>query len=80
LGALRSRKGGKVFDCGRECWPQAEALVGFLNAYQISGDMRLLEAVRRLWLFIEEKLVDRAWGMGVADQPRWPDQSAIAEN
>ena len=55
-------KGGKVFDPGRECWPQAEALVGFLNAFQLSGDAKYFAAARRVWDFIENRLVDRIHG------------------
>jgi cellobiose epimerase len=46
----------------KEWWPQAEAVVGFLNAYQISGDMRFLDAALRTWDFIEQRLIDRRSG------------------
>jgi cellobiose epimerase len=36
--------------------------VGFLNAYQLSGDPRFFEASRRSWDFIEAKFVDRVHG------------------
>ena len=55
-------KGGKIIDRGKECWPQAEAVIGFLNAFQLSGDVRFLEAARRTWDFIENHLVDRVHG------------------
>ena len=55
-------KGGKVIDPGRECWPQAEAVVGFLNAFQLSGDAKFFAAARRVWDFIENRLVDRVHG------------------
>jgi mannobiose 2-epimerase len=55
-------QGGRIIDHGKECWPQAEAVVGFLNAFQISGDEKFLIAARRVWNFIEEKLVDRVHG------------------
>jgi mannobiose 2-epimerase len=55
-------KNGKVIDPGRECWPQAEALVGFLNAFQLSGDAKYFAAARRVWDFIENRLVDRVHG------------------
>ena len=55
-------KGGKIIDPGKECWPQAEAVIGFLNAFQISGDKKFLAAARRVWNFIEDKLVDRVHG------------------
>jgi mannobiose 2-epimerase len=55
-------KSGRVIDTGRECWPQAEAAVGFLNAWQISGEDRYYTASRRAWDYIEEHLVDRVHG------------------
>ena len=55
-------KGGKTIDHGKECWPQAEAVIGFLNAFQISGDPKYFLAARRTWDFIEQHLVDRVHG------------------
>jgi mannobiose 2-epimerase len=55
-------KGGKTIDHGRECWPQAEAAIGFLNAFQLSGDKKFFDAAQRVWTFIEESLVDRVHG------------------
>jgi len=53
---------GKIIDAGRECWPQAEALVGFLNAFELSGNPSYFAAVQQTWKFIDEKLVDRMHG------------------
>jgi len=55
-------KDGQIIDRGRECWPQAEAVVGFLNTFQISGDAKWLAAALRIWDFIEQHLVDRVHG------------------
>jgi mannobiose 2-epimerase len=46
----------------KEWWPQAEAVVGFLNAYQISGEQRFLRAALHTWDFIEKRLIDRQYG------------------
>jgi mannobiose 2-epimerase len=43
-------------------WPQAEAMVGFLNAYQLGGDDRFLDAALASWAFIRQRLVDREHG------------------
>jgi mannobiose 2-epimerase len=55
-------KAGRVIDAGKECWPQAEAVIGFLNAFQLSFDPKFLQAVRRVWHYIEQHLVDRVHG------------------
>jgi len=62
-GALRYEgRGGKIIDGGKECWPQAEAVIGLLNAFQISRNEKYLKAVLRVWDFIENRLVDRIHG------------------
>jgi len=62
-GALRYEgKGGTIIDGGKECWPQAEAVIGFLNAFQISRDEKYLKAMLSVWDFIENHLVDRVHG------------------
>jgi mannobiose 2-epimerase len=43
-------------------WVQAEAVVGFYNAYQISSQDHLAKAALRLWDCIEAKFVDRTNG------------------
>ncbi len=55
-------KGGKIIDRGKECWPQAEAVIGFLNAFHISRDGKYLNGALRVWDFVEKHLVDRVHG------------------
>jgi len=51
-----------VSDANKDWWPQAEAVVGFLDAYQISGDKRFLDAATKTWAFIEAHLIDHKGG------------------
>ena len=43
-------------------WPQAEAVVGFLNAYQLSGRQHFMDAAERSWTFIEKFIIDHEYG------------------
>ena len=57
-----------MIDDTREWWPQAEAVVGFVDAWQLSGDARYLAAAAHTWDFIERNLIDRKngeWFRGV---------------
>ena len=51
-----------IIDSDKHWWPQAEAVVGFLNAYQISGRQDFYDAAERAWAFIERCIIDRKHG------------------
>jgi cellobiose epimerase len=53
---------GRIINRSKEWWPQAEAVVGFGNAWQISGDAAFEDAAQRCWRYIQEKIVDRKHG------------------
>jgi len=61
-GVFNEGKASGVTDASKDWWPQAEAVVGFLNAYQISGDKRFFEAASTSWAFIERRFVDHERG------------------
>ena len=61
-GLLYESDGTTIHDTGKEWWPQAEALVGFLNAYQLSGNKRFLDAAQKSWEFIDTHIVDHVNG------------------
>ena len=51
-----------IIDADKHWWPQAEAVVGFLNAWQISGQQHFYDAAERSWAFIEKYMIDRRHG------------------
>lgn len=51
-----------LVDDGKAWWVQAEAVVGFYNAYQLTGQVRFAEAASRCWRYIQAKVVDRTHG------------------
>jgi len=50
---------GKIVDFDKHWWPQAEAAIGYLNAYQLGGEKKYYEAFVNSWLFIENFIVDK---------------------
>ena len=79
-GALWNEGGPRgVTDGSKDWWPQAEAAVGFVNAWTISGDPKYFRLSRASWNFIETRLVDRKggewfWGTDRAGNPETRDK------
>jgi len=62
-----------LIDPVKEWWPQTEAVIGFLNAFQLAREERFLAAALKTWEFIETRLIDRAngeWFRGVTRDGR----------
>lgn len=62
-------------------WVQAEAMVGFFNAWQISGDQKYLELSLANWAFVKNKIVDHQngewfWGI-LADGSIMPYEDKV---
>jgi len=49
-------------DRTRVWWCQAEALVGFFNAWQLTGEQKFLDAVLAEWKWITQYQIDRKYG------------------
>lgn len=49
-------------DTDKEWWPQAEAIVGFVNAYQETGRRAFLDAARSTWAFTRRHFRDPRHG------------------
>jgi mannobiose 2-epimerase len=62
---------GANIDSDKHWWVQAEAVAGFVNAWQISGWDHYLIAAERIWEFVEQHMVDREHGewLWIASEP-----------
>lgn len=61
-GLFNERDADGHLDDDKHWWPQAEAVVGFLNAYEHTGDPAFADAARATWAFIQRAVVDREGG------------------
>ena len=52
----------RITNNNKEWWPQAECVVGFLNAYQRNREASFEKAARAAWDFIQRSIVDRQHG------------------
>jgi len=59
---MMNEKAGNHLNDNREWWPQAETVIGCLNAWQISGDKKFLDAAVREWNWIKTNMIDREYG------------------
>lgn len=60
LDAFDFASGEKITE--RVWWVQAEALVGFLNVYALTGEARYLKAAKQVWAFIKNYHIDKQYG------------------
>jgi len=61
-GIFYEGENGKILDSDKHWWPQAEAVVGFFNAWQLSGEEKFLNASVKTWELIDSKFVDHEHG------------------
>ena len=61
-GLFYEGRDGRIINPNKEWWPQAEAVVGFYNAWQLTGDDAFREAAERCWQFIQDHVVDHEHG------------------
>lgn len=65
----------EIVDGDKHWWPQAEAVVGFLNAFELTGSQHFLNAAQRSWAFIVKYIVDHEHGewFWLVSRDRIPD-------
>ena len=61
-GVYKDRTADGHLETDKEWWPQAEAVVGYLNAYRISGREKHLAAAIKTWDFIDAFVIDHRDG------------------
>lgn len=61
-GSLFYELKGREMDTDKHWWPQAEAMVGFMDAYELEGNDLYLDKVVDLWQFIRQHLIDNKNG------------------
>lgn len=59
---LESTRYGSHLRTNKHWWPQAENLVGFMNAFELTGDQKYWDIVKRAWNFIDTHLIDHING------------------
>ena len=57
-GLLNAADATGITDNDKHWWPQAEAIVGFVNAWQISSDTNYLLWADKVWNFTKSTIVD----------------------
>lgn len=69
------------YDVSKECltrqkhsWPQAEAMIGFFNAWQVTGDEKFLRRSLQSWEFVKQYMIDNKlgewyWGVNADHSP-----------
>jgi mannobiose 2-epimerase len=68
--AIDQKSGGLFSGCNeagqihakKEWWPQAEAVAGFYNAYELSGEQKYFDAADSIWGYIKNHFTDNLHG------------------
>lgn len=61
-GGLFHEKYEDHLDDDKHWWPQAEAMVGFMDAFSISGNEKYFTAILKSWDFIKTYIIDNEYG------------------
>jgi mannobiose 2-epimerase len=61
----------------KHSWPQAEAIVGFLNVWELTQNVEWLDKACATWNFVNQKLKDRIngeWYWGITQDGNFMDK------
>lgn len=61
-GSVFYEREGEHIDTDKHWWPQAEAMVGYVNAWQITGNIKYLTEAEKVWNFIDLHIIDHLNG------------------
>ncbi len=61
-GAMLYEKSAEGFSKKMSWWPQCEAIIGAVNAWQLTGDDRYIDAALRIWKYIKAHFIDHKDG------------------
>lgn len=61
-GALNNERENDKIDRKRVWWVQAEAIVGFVNAFMHSGDEKFRQAAAQIWEYVKSDIIDNREG------------------
>lgn len=61
-GSIFNEREGNHLDTDKHWWPQAEAMVGYVNAWQITKNELYLNEALRVWKFIDSHIIDKKLG------------------
>ncbi len=61
-GAMNNQRCRGIVDKTHVWWVEAESVVGFLNAYQKSGNEKYLQASLQIWQYIKDHIIDKRRG------------------
>lgn len=59
---LESTRFGSHLRTNKHWWPQAETLIGFMNGFELTGDVKYWDKLKLTWSFIDTHLIDHQNG------------------
>ena len=61
-GGMYYEKDGERLNDRFEWWPQAESVIGFFNAWQLTNDRKYYDVSAASWEFIKKYFIDKKYG------------------